>query len=252
MGRRIAALVLVALAAAAIANAAGSRDIYNGGDGHEGIGQGDTKALQRGTSYSASAFAVRVRIRPPASLWGGVQYESRSYRFIQLNHLPVPGAAPLAGTGYITLESAKAPTPSVAKTLANLRATPHVSFGPTRPTHVGGLRASMFDATITGSDLHGTCPGGHVCPRVVSFAPFLTNHHCGFCGDAKFDPREALDVKAAREGQLFRILVVDVRGKTVVIYVESNYPDQKKFPPARIFPTFLPLAQKMLAAVSWA
>jgi hypothetical protein len=192
-----------------------------------------------------------VKIRPPDALWEGVQLESGNYRFIQLHHLHVPGTSPLTGGGYITLESAKVATPSVAKTLANLRATPHVSFGPTRTTRVGGLRGSRFDATITGSDLSGTCPGGQACPSVVSFAPFLTNNHCGFCGDSKFQPRETLDIKAAIKGQLFRIIVLSAHGKTVVIYVESNFPGQQKFPPTKIYPTFVPYAEKMLAAVSF-
>ena len=246
-----AVVALVVFLAAGIASAAGTPDLTDGGDPHEGVGQSDTgKPLQHGTSYAASRFAVSVTVRPPDALWQGDQLESRNYRFIQLNHLHVPDTSPLTGAGYITLESAKVATPSVAKTLSNLRATPHVGFGPTKTTRVGGLRGSMFDATITGSDLSGPCPGGHACPAVISFAPFLTNHHCGFC-DAKIDPHETLDVKAALKGQLFRIIVLGAHGKTVVIYVESSYPEQKKFPPTKIFPTFLPYAEKMLAAVSF-
>lgn len=249
--RHSAVVALVAFLAAGMASAAGTPDLNNAGDPHEGIGQSDTKPLQHGTSYAASRFAVSVKVRPPDTLWGGDQLESGNYRFIQLNHLHVPDTSPLTGDGYITLESAKVATPSVANTLANLRATPHVSFGPTKTTRVGRLRGSMFDATITGSDLSGTCPGGHPCPAVVSFAPFLPNHHCGFCGDAKIDPHETLDVKAAIKGQLFRIIVLSAHGKTVVIYVESTFPEQKKFPPTKIYPTFLPYAEKMLAAVSF-
>jgi hypothetical protein len=154
--------------------------------------------------------------------------------------------------GYITLESAKVATPSAAKTLANLRATPHMSIGPTKAVTVAGLRGKMFDATVTGSDLSGTCPGGRACPKVVSFAPFRTNHHCGFCGDAKLQPhRETLDVKAALKGQLFRVIVVSAHRKVVVIYIESIYAIQKKHPPSKLFPTFLPAAQKMLSAISF-
>jgi hypothetical protein len=85
----------------------------------------------------------------------------------------------------------------------------------------------------------------------VSFAPFRTNHHCGFCGDARFHPRETLDVKAALTGQLFRVIVLSAHRKVVVIYFESIFADQPKFPPAKLFPTFLPYAQKMLASVSF-
>jgi hypothetical protein len=162
----------------------------------------------------------------------------------------VPGTPALTGVGYITLESATAATPSAAKTLANLRATPHMKVGPTRAITVAGLRGKVFDATVTGSDLSGTCPGGGACPKVVSLAPFLKNHHCGYCGDSQFQPRETHDVKAALKGQLFRIIVLRARGRTVVIYIESIYAVQKKHPPAKQFPTFVPYAQKMLAHIT--
>jgi hypothetical protein len=55
------------------------------------------------------------------------------------------------------------------------------------------------------------------------------------------------DAKFAGTGQLFRIIVIDVRGKAVVIYIESIFAIQRKFPPTKIFPTFLPHAQQMLA-----
>ena len=252
LGTRSAVGVLAAMALAGVAFAAGSIDLHDAGDGHEGIGQGDPGTqLRPGSTYTASKFGVAVTFRAPDALWGGVQYESGSYRFVQLAHLHRAGTPPLTGVGYITLESATAATPSAAKTLVNLRATPHMSIGPTKAVTVAGLHGEMFDATITGSDLSGTCPGGGACPKVISLAPFRINHHCGFCGDAKFDPRETFDVKAAREGQLFRLIVLTVHHKVVVIYIESIYPDQKKFPPTKLFPTFLPAAQKMLAATSF-
>ena len=247
-GLRIGLLLLVAMSSVGIASAARSINLHDGGDLHEGIGQTDLGSkLRQGHTYTAAKFAVAVTIRSPDALWAGGQNESRSYRFIQLGHLHRAGAPPLYGVGYITLESAKVATPSAAKTLANLRATPHMSIGPTKAVTVAGLRGKMFDATVNGSDLKGTCAGGGACPKVVSIAPFRTNHHCGFC-----DPRrETLDVKAALKGQLFRVIVVSAHRKVVVIYIESIFADQKKHPPSKLFPTFLPAAQKMLSAISF-
>jgi hypothetical protein len=106
-----------------------------------------------------------------------------------------------------------------------------------------------FDATITGSDHPPACTG-KPCPSGVSIDPFTVSHHCLFCGDAqKWPNRETGDVKFAGTGQLFHIVVVRVRSKTVVIYVESNYADQRRHPPAEIFPTFLPYANRMLATL---
>jgi hypothetical protein len=35
----------------------------------------------------------------------------------------------------------------------------------------------------------------------------------------------------------------------VVIYLESGFADQPRFPPAKLFPTFLPYARQMLASL---
>ena len=235
-------VLLIAITSAAIASAAGSLDLHDGGDLHEGIGQTDLGTnLQQGSAYTASRFALPVTIRAPDALWGGVQQESGSYRFVQLGHFHHAGAPPLSGVGFITLESATVATPSAAKALANLRATPHMIIGPSKAVTVAGLRAEMFDATITALDKPGA--GG------VSIAPFTVNRHCGFC--TKTLHGETGDVKVGRPGELFRMIVLQPHGKTVVIYIESNYADQKKFPPTKIFPTFLPYAQKLLAKLSF-
>lgn len=248
----LVAVVAVGALAVAISQAAAAKsrtatagtaiDLGNRGDLHEGVGQADFKThLAPGSIYTASKFPVALKIHTPTPQWGGVQLESGNYRFIQLTHLRPPGTPPLTGVGYITLESATTATPSVAKTLANLRATPKLKAGPTEATHVAGLPASMFDATLTGDDGPGT--GG------LSIVPFTVNHHCGFC--EKTLHGETKDLKVGGRGQLFRFIVLRVRGRTVVIYIESIYAVQKKHPPAQQFPTFLPYAQKMLSHISF-
>ena len=64
---------------------------------------------------------------------------------------------------------------------------------------------------------------------------------------------EPQDHKFAGEGQLFRIMVISVRGKTVVIYLESSFADSstRKYPPTTTFPTFVPFAQKLLATMTF-
>lgn len=231
----VAAMGLVVLAVAA---AASPPDLHNGGDLHEGIGQGDQKDIQKGVTYRASAFPLSMLLRPPDDRWGGVQFESGRFRFIQLHHLRV-GSAPLHGSGYITLEAATGPTASVAKTIARLRATPKIHAGPLKPASVAGWVGKSFDATIVGSD--------RAKPLGISLAPFTTNRHCGYC--TKTMHGETQDVKFAGKGQLFRIIVVAIQGKTVVIYVESTFADQPRLPPAKTFPTFLPYAKQMLSAL---
>src|SRR5579862_528827 len=251
--RSVRCLVVLGLAAFAsdgMATAAGPINIGDGGDQHEGVGQSDplTK-LQPGSFYTASKFPVGLKIRPPDALWGAVQHESGSYSFVQLAHAHRAGTPPLSGVGYITLESATVATPSAARALANLRATPHMKIGPTRAVTVAGVHGQMFDATITGVDVTKYCKANKsLCSNGLSLEPFLPNHHCGFCETTMH--HETQDVKFAGVGQLFRMIVLTAHGKVVVIYIESIYAIQKKFPPAKLFPTFLPYAQKMLAGIS--
>ena len=248
--RALLAIACSALAASAVAIAAGPVDLHNGGDHHAGIGQLGGPTLSPAVTYQASLFPVALRLRPPDGLWGGAQYESGRFRFVQFLHRHRTGDPPLRGVGYITLEAAKGSTPSAATAIKRLHATPHMAAGPIKPTRVAGFTGQQFDATMVGSDLnvHADCPGNKKCPPETSLAPFLRNYHCGACGDPKFDPRETHDVKVATKGQLFRIIAINVRGKTVVIYLES-VSGGPKFPATTIFPTFLPYANRALAAL---
>lgn len=248
VGGRMLVLGVAVLAAAGAASAAGSLDLHDAGDLYEGVGQSDTKPLRAGATYGASAFAVSVKIRPPDALWEGVQHESGKYRFVQLMHKHASGTAPLTGTGYITLESATVATPSAAKTFANLRATPHMKIGPTKAVRVAGLHGRMFDATITGVDVTKYCKANEsLCSPGISLEPFMTNHHCGFCENTMH--HETQDVKFAGAGQVFRVIVLNAHGKVVVIYIESVYAGttaeaRKKFPTAKLFPTFFRLHRR--------
>jgi hypothetical protein len=245
MARPIAMLAIVsaALTTSALAIAAVPVDLFNGGDTHESVGQVDTKDLQRGVTYRASAFPLALRLRPPDGRWGGVQVESGRFRFVQLGHQRT-GTVPRHGVGVITIESAKGATPSVDRTVEQLHGTPKLEAGPITTARVAGFAGKTFDATITGID------PGHYDPAAqkgISLVPFTTNHHCGYCTGTMHG--ETQDAKYAAKDQLFRIIVIDVRGKTVVIYLESTYHDQPKFLPQQTFPTFLPYARQMLASL---
>jgi hypothetical protein len=236
-----------AVAALAVAVAGGPINLYTGAYEHESIGQGNTKAVQRGVAYQANEFPIALRLRPPDDHWRGVQYTSGAFRFVQLSHLRT-GTTPLHGVGYLTIEAGTGSTPSAATVLRNLRATPHIAEGQTKPIRIAGFAGKAFDATIVGTDSPPICKTIR-CAKGVSFAPFTTNRHCGFCNHTMHGQTQ--DVKFAGTGQRFRIIVIDVRGKTVVIYLESVFADQPTFPPAKIFPTFLPYAQQMLANLAF-
>ena len=245
--RCLAVVALVSAASAGIASAGGSIDLGDSGDLHEGIGQSNLKTmLQLGSVYTASTFPVALRIRPSDALWGGVQLESGKYRFIQLAHQHASGTPPLTGVGYVTLESANGSTPSAATAIKRLHATPQIQAGPITSTRVAGFTGQQFDATVVGVDHTRYSPRG---AGGISLAPFTPNRHCGFC--SKTMHGETQDTKFAGTGQIFHIVALDVRGKTVVIYVESTYAIQPKYPPTKTFPTFLPSARQLLAKVSF-
>jgi hypothetical protein len=254
----VLAVGALTLVVSAFGSAAGLLDIYNFGDLHEGISQGHPgrpgsgESLQAGAVYEASAFPIALRVRPPDGRWGGVQFESGRFRFLQLGHART-GNVPFHGAGDITLEAGTGSTGSVARAVARLRATPHISLGATTPTRVAGFAGEAFDATIVGSDRRTGrryC-NIHTCPHGVSLVPFTVNHHCFYCGDRTVSLKiETQDVKYAAEGELFHIIVIDVRGKTVVIYLEPTYSVNKgRFRYTKTFPTFVPYARQMLATL---
>jgi hypothetical protein len=243
------------LMASALAAALGSADIYDYGDTHASVGQsppnpgpqGDHPHLQQGVTYGTSAFPLRIALRSPDARWGGAQFESRRFRFVQLFHNHRAGDTPFKGVGLITLESATGATPSVAVAVQHLRETPHIDAGPITATRIAGFSAQQFDVTIVGSDNPPACRNIR-CAKGVSLVPFTANHHCGYCTHTMHG--ETLDAKFAAQGQLLRIIVFGVRGKTVVIYLEPLYnPNKGLFTYVKTFPTFLPYAQKMLSAL---
>ena len=245
--------LVVALVVSTAADAAGPVDLFNGGDLHEGVGQGDTKDLNSGVTYTARTFPLAVRFRPTDALWGGAQFQSGKYRFVQLLHLK-SGSVPFHGRGVLTLETSTGRTPSVAATIEHLRENPALHATAVKAARVGAYVGKQFDASVVGDDLSNlsSCPGNQKCPAAVSLAPFLANHHCGFCGDAQFQPREAQDVKVARTGQELRVLVIRARGKTVVVYLESATDNTVKgYPGSATFPSFIPFADKLLSTLQF-
>jgi hypothetical protein len=234
-------LVLVAIGAAALvwsawAPASVPVDLYNGGNLHESVGQADTKDLRQGVVYEASTFPIRVRFRPPDGLWGGVQLISRRFRFVQVQHFR-KGSFRAAGRGFITLETATGRTPSVAATIRRLHRTPKIDAGPITTVRVAGYAGKSFDATITGVDPQN--PG-------IALAPFTRRLPCGYCENTLH--HQTRDYKFAQRGQLFRFIAINVRGKTVVIYLESKYArPHQQHTPSEAFPTFLPFANELLS-----
>ncbi|MEP6978496.1 MAG: hypothetical protein ABI948_10635 [Thermoleophilia bacterium] len=189
---------------------------------HDVTPRGDgPRPLQSGT-YTAKVFPLGFRITVPAG-WRGGQGQSRQFKqptsafgWIVLSQGTVARAR-----GAITIVTADGRTPSVRAVVAGLRTRGHgASYGPTTPATIAGLRGSQFDGRVEGQ--------GHV---FVPFSPSL--HVATFYADAfAFDA-----------GELFRVLVLDVRGKTVVIFLETA-----ALSPGQ-FPAFLDSATQILGSL---
>jgi len=171
--------------------------------------------------YAARTFPIRIAVTPPDSSWAGAQYTLNSrgrpaFGWVVLGH---PG--PKGPLGEIDVETAFDGTPSVAAIVARLRsAGGGATYGPTRHVTVAGRRAWQIDGRAFGRF-------GHV------FVPFTPK-----TGGAS--PPDNLRID---QGERFRLIVLDVRGKRVVIFLVSFAlpPDQ--------FPAFLDSARPLLASL---
>jgi len=186
--------------------------------------------LKADVTYEASAFPIAIRLTPPDRTWLGAQYLTGSHGkpgFGWVVAARPPIAKPL---GALNIETAIGPTPSVNKTIANLR------FGGSNPpeTHVGGVEFAQPRATKM-AEFSGRTFDGQVWGKFGhTFLPF-SPHVRG--------PAAPPDSIYLRKGEAFRMIVLDVRGKTVVLALESFGL------PAEQFPAFLTSAKRLLASL---
>jgi len=193
---------------------------------------GHLTPLHTGTTYQASLFPIPLRVRVPAPGWSGCQWKSGSdyfrgggppnYGWVHFAR----GSTTGPGAGLISIMTAYTRTPSVARTVNVLRTRGHgATYEPTSPVKFAGFTGIQFDGRITGAKNFDHT--GHY------FIPFSPVSHA-----AKYYPDEY-----GVYGDVFRVLVLDVRGKTVVVYIENV-----ALPPAQ-FPAFLTKAEQILRSL---
>jgi hypothetical protein len=176
--------------------------------------------LQAGTTFEASLFPLRVHSTAPDASWLGGQWKlitAKRGSFGYLEFLRRPANAPL---GALSLISSFDPTPSLAATVKQLRTGPGATFEAATPITLAGFSGSQFDGRVTAKH--------HV------FVPFTTVTRA-----ATYHP----DAYRFDQGEAFRIVVLEVRGKTVVLLLESAAL------PASQFPNFLETAGRLLATL---
>jgi hypothetical protein len=187
--------------------------------------------LKAGVTYQASTFPIPLRVTARDGSWGAGQWAATSHGKRAFGWTGI-GRPPLKNPhGDIFIETAFGPTPSVAATIARLRVggshlpESHfggVSFQRPSPVKLAGYSGRQFDGQVWGKF-------GKV------FIPFSPQTHGASPPDSfRFD-----------KGEVFRIIVIDVRGKTVVLF-EENW----KLP-AEQFPAFLTSANRLLTTLEF-
>jgi hypothetical protein len=194
---------------------------------------GKLAPLKAGTTYGASQFPIGLRVTPPDGTWWSAQWKSGSNYFaggappnfgwVHLAKTTGPAAPP---SGMVSIMAGYAHTPTVAATVSVLRTRGHgASYDATAPTKLAGYRGVQFDGRITGT--HNVDHIGHF------FIPFSPPSHA-----SKYYSDEY-----GVYGDVFRVIVLDVRGHTVLVYIENGRLPQSKFK------AFLGEAGKILATL---
>jgi hypothetical protein len=174
---------------------------------------GRLTTLHSRLTYQASQFPFALRVTPPDGSWSGAQWKSHSDRYG--GGPPFYGWAALGQgstsnvpRGLILIMTAYARTPSVAATVAGLRTRGvGATYEATSPVNLVGFSGIQFDGQVVGTR--------------HTFVPFSPRSN-----GAKYYP----DAYFMNHGEHFRIIVLNVRGKTVVVFTDSVALSADQFP----------------------
>ena len=195
--------------------------------------EGTLTPLRAGVTYQATAFPIGLRLTTHQAGWSGTQWKSGhtyfrgggppNFGWVHIGKVATPTGVP---RGLITIMTAYARTPSVAATVNVLRTRGHgATYEDSTPVTVAGFHGIQFDGQVVGPKNFDHT--GHY------FIPFSSRSHA-----AKYYPDEY-----AVYGEIFRVIVLDVHGKAVVVYIENVAL------PADQFPAFLAKATRILASL---
>lgn len=217
-----ALLTLVVLTVAAAAFAASPPDLVQG----YLFAKGKLAPLHANVTYQASKLPIPFRVTLPSAGWGGTQWKANDWApdEIAKRHLHCPlvckppyfgwaviGQPPQrAGVphGIVLVLAGYSHTPGVAATVTSLLTRGHgFTTAATSRVKVGGFRGVQFDGQIVAAE--------------HTFIPFSPRTHA-----AKSFPDGIAEHGA---GHGFRFVVLDVRGKTVVIFIGTEALDSTRF-----------------------
>jgi hypothetical protein len=236
---KLAAISIIAVCAAGLsslaAGAASTSKLPDIPQSYLLTAAGKLTPLRAGVTYRASEFPLALRLTPRERGWSGAQWKSGSdyfrgggppnFGWVHVGHSQAP-SSPAPPLGLVTIMTAYARTPSVAATVNVLRTRGRgATYEDTSPVTLAGFSGIQFDGRIVGPKNFDHF--GHF------FIPFSPPSHA-----AKYYPDEY-----PVYGDVFRVIVLNVRGKTIVIYIENVAL------PAEQFPAFLTKANKMLKSL---
>jgi len=205
---------------------------------------GELTPLRAGVTYRASQFPQALRVTPPSRSCTGAQWKANNFppdeikrRHLKCSTSPAVcrppyfgwvaigkgGASPApAPRALILIMAGYDRTPSVAVTVANLRTRgTGATYDPTTTVKVAGFSGTEFDGRLVG-------------PKHV-FVPFSPpSHAAGGNSDA---------IETDGVGHAFRLIVLNVRGHTVVVFIGSLVMSADQFA------TFLPEADGILKSL---
>jgi len=200
--------------------------------------------LHAGTTYRASRFPLGIRVTPPDGSWTGAQWKANTYHpdEIARRHLTCstnPGVCKPPYYGWVAIGKggaapARAPralilvmtgfgrTLSPTATMHNLQTRGRgATYQPVADVEVAGYHGLRLDGVLTG-------------PRHV-FVPFSPPSHKARA------IADAIEISGA--GHAFRIEALNVRGKTVVVFVGSLVMSADEFT------AFLPQSDRLLGSL---
>jgi hypothetical protein len=178
--------------------------------------------LRADVTYQASAFPLGLRVTTTDRTWSGTQWKTSSHGKPAFGWAGFgQGRADRPPLGLVEIETAYGPTPTTAAILGRLRtAGGGATFGATSRITLARLPGWQIDGRVFGRF-------GHV------FVPFT----------AKTGGASPPDSYKLSPGEAFRLVVLDVKGKRVVVIFDSAAL------PADRFPAFLDSASRFLASL---
>jgi hypothetical protein len=198
---------------------------------------GKSIPLQARVTYQASKFPIALRLTPPDASWSGGQWKTGSSgcdvsegRFIGyppfygwVSFGQGSGASPPRGS--VVISTSYGQTPSAATAVNRLRnglPRNEATYQATTRTRLAGFYGYQFDGQVVGER--------HI------FLPFTKP------GGAAGGGPDAIEFE---HGWVFRIIALNVRGKTVVVYIANVAL------PANQFPAFLIKTNRILSTLAF-